>query len=396
MKNFLSIAGLFAILLLSNRWLTFEQGMSELKATDTRHYMALATSFPNQHVEDIPFHQAQRFAAPMLVGAVSSVTGISHSTGFLLLTLALCLTIIFLTNQVLSEVRLAPQARFLCMALLILNPYTFRFYLAVPAMVCDLVFISGMTLLALGLLRGDFRLVWLAVVTASLGRQTALLAIPGAALWMGLGESWASRPLLKRLLFSASCLVTASLIYIGTAKFAAASGNGGNNLQWLFGMADWLRGDPNLHTLMELFARALIPLAFPLALIVGVGAGLGQNPIRRKEAWICLFLVASLLSQPFMGDPRIFMGNMNRYSAQTFVFALLPLAFLLADRPQIFKTPDSIITGLLLACITAASFHHMYTFIGGTSENATRFVLIYFALATFSGVLVFSSSRTST
>ncbi len=396
MKNFLATAALFGLLLLSNRWLTFEQGMTELKATDTEHYMALATSFPGQQAHDIPFHQAQRIATPLLVGVVSYLTGISHSTLFLLLTLFLCTTIIFLTYKILSEIRIEPAERFLCMALLILNPYTFRFYLAVPAMVCDLVFVTGVALLVLGLLRNNFRLLFAAMIIASLGRQTALLATPGVALWLWQGRGWSAVSATKRLLAAAACLILASTIYVVTAKLAAASGHGGNNMQWLFGMVTWLRHEPNAHVLVELVARAVVPLAFPMALLAGAGLALGENPIQRKEAWLCLILIASLLSQPFMGDPRIFMGNMNRYSSHAFIFALLPLAMLLADRPRIFKALGPIPQSLLLACIAAGSFHHMYTFIGGSSENAARFALIYLVLAAFCGVLVFIAVRTPT
>jgi hypothetical protein len=381
------------LLLLSNRWLTYEEGITLLKASDTRTYMALARSAPalEQH-PDAEFHHLQRVAGPWVVGTFARITGVSHETSFLLFALLLILGFLYILHRILVTLGLEGHAYLLCMSLALFNPYVVRYYLAVPGMLADLIFVVGMGIAALGLLRGGFAAVAIGLTIAALGRQTALLTFPGFTLWFFLGEAWQDRPLGKKCLYSAIVLAIVTGVYVLSTYLARLMGSTGSNLSVWGGLYRWLRDSFDLGVLIELAIKAVLPLSFPLLILAGFARGTRQRIVDRRASLLCFFIIICLLSQPLLGDPTLFMSNMNRYSSQVFIWALIPLVVALA-KTKALRDIDPITYGVLIASLVTGSFQHVYTFIGGDTSNAARFALIYGTMAIAAGAAACYGAR---
>jgi hypothetical protein len=160
---------LFLVLCGTNRWLSFEEGIGLENATDTKSYMAIAAAAPSLPPADaqlVTYH-AQRFASPYLVGTIAHYSHLSAQQVFRGAVIAMIALIIWIAFRILCCLRVPEQAATLCLSLLILNPYMFRLYLAIPSLLDDLVFVLGLSLLVYGLLQGK---LGLAVIAARASR----------------------------------------------------------------------------------------------------------------------------------------------------------------------------------------------------------------------------------
>jgi hypothetical protein len=84
------LAGLVAMLAMTNRWPSFQYGYLMLGQTDTESYRTIAQATPGFPREPLPYHHAQRFWVFWLIGVIAhkSLVSISSSVfGFSLSTI---------------------------------------------------------------------------------------------------------------------------------------------------------------------------------------------------------------------------------------------------------------------------------------------------------------------
>ena len=107
-----------------------------------------------------------------------------------------------------------------CLGLFALH-FTLKFYLVAPGMLPDALFLCGLGLALYGLAATNFALLLAGALLAAAGRQTALLLIPGIAVWVAWGGSWARLPALRRGAQIAAVAATVAAVYYTTARLAA-------------------------------------------------------------------------------------------------------------------------------------------------------------------------------
>src|ERR1035437_7823997 len=151
-KRIVLIALPLLFLLLTNRWMGWSEGIHYLQADDTQGYLTIAEAAPSFPDQVVLYEHAQRFFIHSLTGTFSKLTGVSlPGSYYLFLALILGLTLLIL-DKIFVRLKLPPFAYALCMSVFIINPYTFRYYLIVPAMLADNVFVLGFSAVLLGLL----------------------------------------------------------------------------------------------------------------------------------------------------------------------------------------------------------------------------------------------------
>lgn len=398
-----------AMLLLTNRWLSYQEGIDILKAADTHSYMTIAQAapaLPNLPSEALlPTNHTARFIVPYLAGTVAHFTGIGQEWVFLLATLLFCAVVIWACHQMFEELRLDTTAYTLSMALLIFNPYMFRFYLAVPAMVNDVVFVAGLSLTLLGLLRGGFPLVLIGALVALAGRQNALVFLPAVALWMLWGEKWRTGgiiPALTRFVIVAASVVGA---YLVIGRIIAPFSVRGMESDAIMGFLRWVLAPSagKAKVLAEYGLRTVICLLFPLFIMLAILlerrlSGLSLKAALKllpREFWFALAFVASLYGFAFLGGPELFMSGVTRYVSHTLPAMVLAFGFMLKSYNSFGETKSA--TMMMVSALCAmGSFHHMTTFGGTTSDRAMYFAVMYCILAIFAGVVAFASLRSQT
>jgi hypothetical protein len=410
---------LCALLLLTNRWLTYQEGIDVLKAADTQSYMTIAKAAPGlptplaNEADRLPTNHTARFVVPYLAGTITHFTGISHERMFLVCTLFFCALVVVVVHHILRHTGVNNAQYSVLMLLLIGNPYMFRYYVAVPAMVNDMVFVAGLSIMLLGLLRVRFWFVVGGALVAIIGRQNALVVLPAVGAWMMLGEGWKDSAIVARLTRFVFVVVGVVAVYVALGMIIAPFSVRGMESDALTGLVRWIvaptsvvNGATNgigidssgkVKIFAEYLLRTLICLLFPLMIMFAVALDrrLRGTPLTRfaawlpREFWLAMLFVAALYGFAFLGGPELFMSGVTRYVSHALPAMILALAVVL-KRYGVFAQQngesDSSMIVCLGAVIASASFHHITTFGGTSSDKALYFAVMYCCLAIFAGV----------
>jgi hypothetical protein len=394
---------LCTILLVTNRWLSFQEGLDIAKAADTISYMAIAKAAPALPSEMFAQNHTMRLVPSWIVGTVAHGIGISEERMFLLLTVLVCAAIVAVVHRLLQHIGLHDAQYTLCMALVVLNPYTFRYYLAVPAMVADMVFVLGLASVLLGLLRVQPVVVLAGGIVAAIGRQNALVFLPAVLLWLWVGNGWKERSTVQRGLWSMAYLAAVMVPYSMISSIVAPfSQKTSMEAKALTGIFLWLGSDaPHKATMLaEYMVRMNICLVFPVFITFALflakrGAfttftAFVQNLPR--EMWLALLVFAALYGFALLGGPEEYMTGVTRYVSHAFLALIIVFAVILRQvgAVQHIRTTVAVVVGL---CVVAGSLHHLTTIIGSNSDKASVFAVLHAAMALFAAITLYGSER---
>ncbi len=395
-----------AILLLTNRWLSYQEGIDVLKAADTNSYMTIAQAAPALPVLApealLPTNHTARFAVPYIAGTIAHFTGISHERLFLLATLFFCGVVVWVCHKMLEELACTDSQYALAMALLIFNPYMFRYYLAVPAMVNDVVFVAGLALTLLGLVRGGFGMVLAGGLLAIAGRQNALVFLPALGLWMVLGEQWRTGGMVRSLTRFGIVAASVVVVYVVIGRVIAPFSVRGMEGDAIMGFVRWVLAPSagKAKVFAEYFLRTIICLLFPIMILFAAALVRRLRGVKisdffawmPREFWLSSLFVAALYGFAFLGGPELFMSGVTRYVSHALPAMTLAFAFAM-KRYNLFADAEASPMLALGALCAMGSFHHMTTFGGTTSDKAMYFAVMYCILAIFVGVIAFVALR---
>jgi len=197
----LAAAGMVLLLWLSNQHFSFASVHTRAVAGDTKGYFWIATDAPELDSKKVPQHRAQRFVIPVAIGVVARGLGLQEETGFYLTVLVISFAIIYRWQRLIQWCGYSGPTAVAITAMLIFNPYAFRFCFAFPGMVGDLVFIWSLLHVLDSLLKGQgvFLLFW--TILMALARQTALVCLPAIVFGILLLPSW-HKPQKTRILYA--------------------------------------------------------------------------------------------------------------------------------------------------------------------------------------------------
>ncbi len=395
------------LLLLTNRWLSYEEGISVLIADDTKSYMAIAKAAPALPDGSVKLasNHTMRFVPAWKVGTMAHILGVSEQSVFLVATLIICGLIVWLTHKILSLLNITDAQYSLCMALFILSPYTFRYYLAVPAMIGDMVFVLGLGGVMLGLLRVQLPMVLLGGFVAVIGRQNAIIFLPAVIIWMLVGNGWKNAVLTARLVKAAALVAVIVVPYILLGIITAPFSEHGLENEALTGVFTWaMSANPisaKFRQFVEYMLRINICLLLPLFILAGaLWARLSGSSerlrdfLRRlpREVWLALLVMTALYGFAFLGGPDLFMSGVTRYVSHSMIGLFVAFAVVLREL-KVFEKINGVSSLLLGALIMTGSFHHITTFGGSTSDKAAYFAAISVVVALTAGVVTYFSVK---
>jgi hypothetical protein len=399
------IAVLLLVLCATNRWLSFEDGIRVENATDTESYMAIAAAAPSLPPADaqlISYH-AQRFISPYIVGTVAFYTHFSAQQVFRVAAIAMIALIVWVAQRILCHLCVPEQFIALCLSLLILSPYMFRLYLAVPALLDDLVFVLGLSLLVYGLLRGRLSMAVMAALIATLGKQTTFFVLPVVGIWILFAPPWSRLPMVRRtgsfLLIAAVCLACYLFLYSVAKGFSSPKSHG--LFFMLTELPRWVLTEFNAPSLANFLFRGIFPFLFPLS--IGGAVFLRRRPPLPKEFYLLIAMVLMCCLQPLLGGPSFMGPGILRLSLLGYVPLLAALGLLLREaRLPAYSESLMMLCGILIA---VSSLHPRLTYNGGTKASGGTvimgtaepsvsmvFICLYCLSALVLGVAIFLST----
>lgn len=346
----------YAAVLVTNR---FEDAPADptFVPGDSVSYLAMAEAAPGLPSASIGFQHAQRIAIPYLLGGIHRLVPVPLHRLFQTAVVILQLAILFLVCRLLARLGIRRNQALIVIAVLVFNPWAFRAYLTYPEMINDVGFVAGLALLLEGLLKGSGPAVLSGQLVASLSRQSGLLLLPMALLWIGRGATpWSSLHRTERIAWCAAALAIAAGVYLATGQIASVFAGPSDNLAHLVGLIAWAIDDFDARTLIIFAARMVVAPAIPLLLLWAVVRHSRGHTGPAMLLWcgaVCLW------AQPLIAGPAITAGNGPRLVA----LGLLPLGLILAIRLResgAFAPARPSHVGATLVLLAIGSLHHQF------------------------------------
>ena len=295
---------------------------------------------------------------------------IPHHWAFLVSALVLLLSTLFIFWKTLEKLEVSLEIRQLLVALSLLNPFCFRFYLALPWSLTDLGFELALGLLTYALLFKKPALWVGSVILATLSRQTMLAVFPVAALGVWILWSSAAIPRSRKIgtLVLGAFGMAATYKVTGMAIAGVATPN--NNIASLTEGYDWIKYYWNTERFVGFMMRGIAPLFFTFVLWMREP---GFTKINRTQA-ILILLSLSIMVQPFLGGPLYTSNNISRLN----MLGQFPIAVALAMRLKTSKWNIASLLPWALLCTGMGSFHHVYSYLSThTNDQAAYFFVTY-------------------
>ena len=163
----------FILLILTNSHFTYEESLV-FGARDGFDYFTIANEFGNIPQETLSYHKAWRFIIPSLVGFVSKFFDLNTFLTFRIFAIIGSLSAIYIFNSILKKLKLEKSHIFFLSLIFIFNPYLFRYFIANPTMLNDLIFVNSALLITLSYIERDKRLFYVGLLLGLLTRQNAI------------------------------------------------------------------------------------------------------------------------------------------------------------------------------------------------------------------------------
>ena len=365
------VLAMLAFLAATNHWYGWDQGIRATEALDTETYATIASAAPGVPDTEIGSAFTERFAVPWVLGSAGQLFGLGPHTPFRVMFALFAIVTLVLMVDICRRIGLGAPGTLLCVGLFALNPYVFRGDAIAPGPV-DEAFALGTAIVVWGLVAVRFGGVLTGAVISILGRQSALLAVPAAGVWMYAGTGWRSRPPRERLVIAAIPVAVVLVLY-GAIKLAIPS--------FTYSFAPSIPSDTVIPVVghpgsPSALATHLARIAAPLVVWAGAVAGAlaalwwtGGRPRPPVEFWCAILIGASIIVQPLIISPHFpgFEANEQRLTALGLFPLCVALAYLLRELGPRDVPAWALIAGA--AALMAASLHDKFTVIGPQSNG---------------------------
>jgi hypothetical protein len=353
-------AGFIALV---QRWPSWEEGIRVQFATDMDVYEVIARAAPGLPDTDILRAYAQRFAPHWLVGVLADATDVPLHTLYRIAAIVCVGLILVAVHLALKELGLNAPEYALALGAVAATAYPVHYLLAAPGMLSDGIFVLGLSVLLLGLVR---RSPWIAAVglgVATLGRQSALPVAIAAAAWAAFHPDL--RPVRRRAVVA--CLLVPAVVYVVlhvlSDPFSRPRPAGIDDLTVVGYLTD-------VHAFSDHVGRLALGIAVPMALVLGAWLR-----TRRAVPWGPLLVAAAVAGQPLLLGPLANSSNEPRLAGLA-APALAVAAGILLRGARLGRAE----TLVCAAAIAAGGLHHRYTVADFYSNVAWATVVLISAL----------------
>lgn len=166
----------FILILLTNNYFSFEDSIY-LGARDGADYFLIANGLESIPPETLHYQKAWRFIIPLFAGIIGDIFNIDKYFVFRFLTILFCLSCIILFYLILKKFKFNDFHIFFLSSFLIFNPYLFRYFLALPTMLNDLIFINAGLVFVLGILNKNKYFLYFGFCLSLISRQNSIFLL---------------------------------------------------------------------------------------------------------------------------------------------------------------------------------------------------------------------------
>ena len=337
---------------------------------DSLSYQAMAAAAPRLPAPTVPYHHAQRFFFPYLLGCVARATGASLPALFRISVLLVCTLTSVAMLAAMDAFKLPTAWKQVLLCMLLFNPYAYRFFFSVPFVITEPIFLLGFSLVVLGIGTRRCAMTATGLALAALARQTGLALLPGLVFYYLLtGIRRDERPVSAAARGGVSIAIPL-LIYGVTAAVAMRFGESSRNLEHAVGIWAFLTRQHAGLGFTPFLGRIVLAL-LPVLAVVPVALWRGRR--LTYELWSLLILAGGVLAQPLFAGP-VLTGTSGHRLAALSLPACLVFAAGVMEKSR--GWPDGFSAYGLMALLFLSSLHHIYAFFGPRPEGQTSFLAV--------------------
>ena len=312
--------------------------------------------------QDIQLHHLERWPIHVLVGKITSLS----KWDIWVVYKSAILICIFLATILIANLKCSTPQKLAYLTLVMFNPYTFRIYYGVPAMLSDCIFYVCIIGFSVAIVNHHFFLITLFALFACLSRQTGVMLIPILLVY-------AYQKKISFAYLSASLIfVLFGFIFIKSSTYFLFQPTENAYLgRVLLGIFYWAAGAPHLSEFFDFIGRFILMILTltPLLIIV--------NKVKNSD-WFYILGFCLILLQPLLGGPMITGGNIDRLA----IYGLPLLGLILINRHICLKQLI-----LFIVLVIACSFHPHLTVLQKLDFNREAYVFLVLIAACISCVI---------
>ena len=336
----------------TNQYYSFNEIVS-INQLDSVSYMAIAKSAPNISNEIIPYHHAQRVFFPYLVGLISNITNIDLMLCFRIITFLVIFFIIYLHYLITKKLNINLNTSIIFSSLLILNPYLVRYFVAVPTMINDAVFILSLYLFLFGLLLNN-KLTLTGVFFGLISRQNGIFLFVSYIINKLFVLKY---KIIKDIGVVASIFILIIITLIAN-NYASKVSSTSFDFRHAYGIFEWFLVDWNLVNFLKWM---LLPLYsyLPILIIFLFFLKLKTYDSKQLKNYIILiFIFLSILGVSYLPGPEMAGRNIIRQTSLAYP-VLLVGSVLFMEAKKILSNRTLLI--FVIFSLHIWSFHPRYS-----------------------------------
>ena len=166
----------FFFVVFTNNYFSYEQSIV-FGARDGVDYFLIAQNFPKIPYDALEYHRAWRFIMPTLIGFTGKILNIDIYLLFRIFVLLFCVLTILIFFEILKFLELNNFQILFLSSFIMFNPYLFRYFIACPTMINDLIFINATLVLVLGILKNNKIFFYIGILLSLPTRQNSIFLL---------------------------------------------------------------------------------------------------------------------------------------------------------------------------------------------------------------------------
>lgn len=384
--QFWFVLTLFLLVWITNEHFSLVESTDEMGHIGIHKYVALSRGSPAEW-RAVPFHDAQRFMLPALIGFASRSLNIGLDNAYAAFALFFLLGTVIVTARVLVCLKVSKRVQQLTLFLVVFNPYLIRYYTAFPGEVTHAAFNHGVSLVILGLVEKRVALIISGITLASATRQVTFLLLPPLWVWLWSSAGWLNQSRRERYAVAGVSTAIVISLYALTSWILDGSILGLKNLA-VAKSPFFLHGP-----FVPAFAlRCALP--YVLAIAMGAGSYLAARHRARPplEFHLLLFFFVSISIQVILAGLIDPVGSPIRHALPGLIPLILASALCLQEMglgQGRWQWPHTIIC----LAVFVGSFHHLSSIIYTLRISNIQFGLLHLGSAIAAFFASYSACR---
>lgn len=325
------ILWLLFFLFFSNQHYSYDEIIA-INQTDSHSYMAIAISAPDYSSEILPYHKAQRFFVPYLVGILSKLLNVNILYIFKILNIITMLSIIFLHCRIIEKFKLNSSSSIIFISALILNPYLFRYSIAVPTMINDLVFVLSIYLFLYAIVINKNTSIY-PVFLSLISRQNGMFIFLANIIYNFFNLRF---KYFKSLNFFYTIIIFI-FIFILANSYAENVSTSNFNFKHAYGIFEWILSSWDFLTFLKWITLPFYSYLPLLVIFIFFFKIKEYDKSYLKNYLIFFFLFFSIIGMSILPGPIITGRNIIRLTTLAYPILIIFLAYFAAQKKNFSK-----------------------------------------------------------